>query len=263
MTNNINNLFQQAREEGTISAKALQALTVADVGAQIQSGLGGVKIDDIQASEVVLVTMLIDDSGSIRFGSNAQAVRDGHNLVLDAITASKQQNNILAHTRYLNGFVLYPYVLIEQAARMNQGNYDPGGGTPLYDQSVVLLGTVLAKTKQEFTDFGVAVRTMTLIITDGQDAGSIHSKASNVAAIVKDMLKEEIHIVAAMGIEDGQTDFKEVFKEMGIRDEWILIPGNTPSEIRKVFQVFSQTAIRASQSAAGFKTAAAGGFGAP
>lgn len=261
MTNNINNLFQQAREEGTISAKALQALTVADVGNQIQAALG-VKVDDIQASEAVLATMLVDDSGSIRFGSNTQAVREGHNLVLEAITASKQQNNILAHTRYLNGFVLFPYVLIEQAARMNQGNYNPNGSTPLYDQSVVLLGTVLAKA-QEFADQGVAVRTVTLIITDGNDEHSIHSNARDVAAIARDMLKAETHIIAAMGIEDGQTDFKEVFKEMGIRDEWILIPGNTPSEIRKVFQVFSQTAIRASQSAAGFKTAAAGGFGAP
>ena len=261
MTNNINNLFQQAREEGTISAKALQALTVADVGNQIQTALG-VKVDDIQASEVVLVTMLVDDSGSIRFGSNAQAVRDGHNLVLEAITASKQQNNILAHTRYLNSFVLFPYVLIEQAARMNQGNYNPNGSTPLYDQSVVLLGTVLAKA-QEFADQGVAVRTVTLIITDGNDEHSVRSNARDAAAIAKDMLKAETHIIAAMGIDDGHTDFKEVFKEMGIRDEWILIPGNTPSEIRKVFQVFSKTAIRATQSAAGFKTAAAGGFGAP
>ena len=261
MTNNINNLFQQAREEGTISAKALQALTVADVGNQIQTALG-VKVDDIQASEVVLVTMLVDNSGSIRFGSNAQAVRDGHNLVLEAISASKQQNNILAHTRYLNGFVLFPYVLIEQAARMNQGNYNPNGSTPLYDQSVVLLGTVLAKA-QEFADQGVAVRTVTLIITDGNDEHSVRSNARDAAAIAKDMLKAETHIIAAMGIDDGQTDFKEVFREMGIRDEWILIPGNTPSEIRKVFQVFSKTAIRATQSAAGFKTAAAGGFGAP
>jgi len=261
MTNNINNLFQQAREEGTISAKALQALTVADVGNQIQTALG-VKVDDIQASEVVLVTMLVDDSGSIRFGSNAQAVRDGHNLVLEAITASKQQNNILAHTRYLNGFILFPYVLIEQAARMNQGNYNPNGSTPLYDQSVILLGTVLAKA-QEFADQGVAVRTVTLIITDGNDEHSVRSNARDAAAIAKDMLKAETHIIAAMGIDDGQTDFKEVFREMGIQDEWILIPGNTPSEIRKVFQVFSKTAIRATQSAAGFKTAAAGGFGAP
>jgi len=261
MTNNINNLFQQAREEGTISAKALQALTVADVGNQIQTALG-VKVDDIQASEVVLVTMLVDDSGSIRFGGNAQAVRDGHNLVLEAISISRQQNNILAHTRYLNGFVLFPYVLIEQAARMNQGNYNPNGSTPLYDQSVVLLGTVLAKA-QEFADQGVAVRTVTLIITDGNDEHSVRSNARDVAAIAKDMLKAETHIIAAMGIDDGHTDFKEVFKEMGIRDEWILIPGNTPSEIRKVFQVFSKTAIRATQSAAGFKTAAAGGFGAP
>ena len=163
-------------------------------------------------------------------------MRDGHNLVLEAITASKQQNNILAHTRYLNSFVLFPYVLIEQAAWMNQGNYNPNGSTPLYDQSVVLLGTVLAKA-QEFADQGVAVRTVTLIITDGNDEHSVRSNARDAAAIAKDMLKAETHIIAAMGIDDGHTDFKEVFREMGIRDEWILIPGNTPSEIRKVFQV--------------------------
>ena len=66
---------------------------------------------------------------------------------------------------------------------------------------------------------------MTLIITDGNDEHSVHSNARDVAAIARDMLKAETHIIAAMGIDDGHTDFKEVFREMGIRDEWILIPG--------------------------------------
>ncbi|MBK7077019.1 MAG: hypothetical protein IPH44_32490, partial [Myxococcales bacterium] len=66
---------------------------------------------------------------------------------------------------------------------------------------------------------------------------------------------QENHVVAAMGISDGTTDFKRVFREMGIADRWILTPGNTTSEIRKAFQVFSQSAAAVSAGAW------AGGFG--
>jgi hypothetical protein len=70
-TPNINQLFQNAQSEGTISNSAFQALTVIDIGAQIQAGLG-ISVDDVMASEVVLVTIMPDDSASIDYGSNAQ-----------------------------------------------------------------------------------------------------------------------------------------------------------------------------------------------
>jgi len=171
-------------------------------------------------------------------------------MVLDALSQSQQQDSILIHTRYLNGRVLFPYCSLNQAVRMSPQNYDPNLGTPLYDQAVVLLGTVLAKS-QAFADNGVPVRSVTLIITDGADQQSSRSSARDVAAIVQDMLKTETHIIAGMGIDDGSTDFRQVFKEMGIRDEWILTPGNSETEIRQAFQVFSQSAVQVSQSAAG------------
>lgn len=256
---NINDLFQNAYEEGLLSTASIQALDITDIGAQIQAGLG-INVDDVMSSEVVLVTIMPDDSGSIRFSNNAQAVRGGHNTILDALMTSNQQYNILIHNRYLNGHVLYPYCPLFQAVRMTPQNYDPNLGTPLYDQTLVLLGTVLAKS-QEFSDNGVPVRTVTLIITDGADAHSCHADAKSVATVVKDMLRSENHIIAAMGIDDSYTDFHQVFKEMGIRDEWILTPGNSDSEIRKAFQVFSQSAVRVSQSAANFNSL--GGFGNP
>jgi hypothetical protein len=202
-----------------------------------------------------------DDSGSIRMAGNSQNVRDGHNLIIDALIESKQKDGILMLTRYLNGFVLNPYCLLEQATRMETGNYNPDKGTPLFDETVVLLGTVMTKA-QEFVNNGVPVRTVTLIITDGADEHSRHQTASTVKPIVTDMLMAETHIVAAMGIDDGgRTDFRQVFQNMGIRDEWILTPGNTQSEIRKAFQVFSQSAVRASQNAQSFSQTAIGGFG--
>jgi hypothetical protein len=260
-TTSIQTLFQNASQEGSLSAAALQALTVVDLGEQIQAALG-VAVDDVASSEVVLVTVMPDDSGSIRFAGNAPAVREGHNQVMTALRESKQNASILAHTRYLNGKVLFPYCPVDQAVLLDKHNYDPQLGTPLYDQTVVLLGTVLAKA-QSFADNGVAVRAVTLLITDGADEHSTRATARTVAPIVGDMLRSESHIVAAMGIADGSTDFRRVFREMGIEDRWILTPANKPSEIRRAFQVFSQSAVRASQAATSFGHAALGGFGAP
>lgn len=253
----VKDLLEQAEADGTLSPASIQALDIPDIGAQIQAGLGA-GVDDVAASEVVLVTMMPDDSGSIRFGGNADAVRAGHNQVLDALAASRQRDDVLVHTRYLNGFVLYPYTPVAQAVRMDESNYDPNLGTPLYDQSVILLGTVLAKS-QELLLNGVPVRTVTLLITDGADAGSVRANAAHVRSLVEDMLRAEGHIVAAMGIGDGHTDFRQVFRSMGIPDPWILTPKSTTSEVRKAFQVFSQSAVRASQSAH-FSATALGGF---
>jgi hypothetical protein len=252
----VNDLFQAAHIEGVLSPASLEALTVVDLGAQIQAGLG-IAVDDVSASEVVLLTMMPDDSGSIRSRKNEAAVREGHNLVLEALRSSRQREGILAHTRYLNGTILFPYRPIDQAEPMTAANYQAIHGTPLYDQTVVLLGSVLAKT-QSFSSNGVVARSVTLIITDGADVGSTRAKAKDVAAIVRDMAKAETHIVAAMGIADGSTDFIRVFREMGIDDRWILTPKANASDIRKAFQVFSQSAVRASQAAAFSKTALRG-----
>jgi len=256
----ISQLLEDAHAEGVLSPSSLQALTVVDLGAQIQAGLG-VGVDDVQASEVVLVTVMPDDSGSIRMAGHARTVCDGHNLVLDALLSSQQKDGILFHTRYLNGTVLNPFRPLEDVVRMHAKNYDPDQGTPLYDQAVVLLGTVLAKA-QEFTRNGVAARTVTLLITDGADCHSQRARAREVAALVNDLRRAEGHIIAGMGIEDGNTDFRRVFREMGIEDKWILTPGQSAQDIRKAFQVFSQSAVRVSQGAAAFSRTALGGFGA-
>lgn len=247
-------LLLDAHKTGALSAASLQALDVVDLGAQIQAGLG-VAIDDVAASEVVLVTLMPDDSHSIAAAGNTRAVRDGHNLVLEALRRSRQAGEVFAHCRYLNGTVLYPYVALDGAVSMDAGNYDPCHATPLYDQTVVLLGTVIAKAA-ELAQAGVPVRTVTLLITDGGDYGSTRAGAREVHALVTDLLAQENHVIAAMGIDDGTTDFRKVFRAMGIPDRWILTPGNTAAEIRKAFQVFSQSAVAVSSGGA-----FAGGFG--
>lgn len=257
----VQTLLQSAQDSGALSPAAMHALTIADVGAMIQAGLG-TPVDDVLASEAVLVTMMPDDSGSISHANNAQVVRDGHNLVLDALHQTQQRDSILAHTRFLNGHVLFPYCALPHTVRLDAQNYHPALGTPLYDQTVVLLGTVLAKA-QAFADNGVPVRTVTLLITDGADLHSQRATAQTVAALVRDLRQAETHIIAAMGIDDGSTDFRQVFQDMGLDAQWILTPGNNAAQIRRAFQMFSQSAVRVSQSAAHFGHAVLGGFGAP
>lgn len=259
---NVGSLFASANAQGNLSAASLAALSVPDVGQAIQNALG-VNVDQVQSSEVMLAGVLIDDSGSIRTAGNSQAVRDGHNKVINELMSSKAEKNMLFHTRYLNGFVLYPFGPLNQAVKLDTHNYNPDLGTPLYDQSLVFLGTILAKT-QEFADNGVPARSVTLIVSDGNDRHSVRNTARDVANVVKDLLQTEMHIVCGMGIDDGSTDFRRVFIEMGIQPQWILTPQSTRKDILGAFGTFSQSAVKASQSAVSFsKTALGGGFATP
>lgn len=256
--NNVKSLFVAANQGGDIGSSALQVLAIPDLGKQIQAGLG-VPAQNVDASEVTLVTLLVDDSTSIRFASNEQNVRDGVNIIISSLKESKQSASVLFSVRTLNNGVLTPYAPLDQVEDLTVKNYQAGGGTPLYDQSVVVCGQAVAKV-QQFADGGVVCRSVVAFITDGEDAGSRTCDASSVAKVVHDMLLTEAHIVIGMGIDDGHTDFRKVFLEMGILPEWILTPKNTPSEIRRAFAVVSQSAVRASQGAQGFSQTAATGF---
>lgn len=262
-TPDVNSLFEQAHGYGDLSDETFSTLSVADLGAQIQAAMG-VPALNVPTSRGVLLTMLIDDSYSIQYKGNEQVVRDGYNEIVNAMKESRQADEMLATTRYLNGTILYPYQFLSHVPRLDKSNYQAHGGTPLYDQTIAVLGTVLAKTL-EFGRNGTPVNTVTLILTDGNDEGSANT-ARQVQPIVSDMLAQECHIVAGMGIDDGSTDFRQVFRSMGIPDSWILTPRNDPKEIRRAFQLFSQSAIRASSSGVHFsQTSQAGvsmgGFG--
>lgn len=271
-------LLQKAENEGTLSPAAANTIHIADIGEQIQMGIG-VDVNDVQVSQVTLVTVVPDDSGSIsvirqdprNYQSQVvgpQLICDGHNLVLSSLKETKkaQRDAILMHCRYLNGKVLYPFSPLDQALMMDLNNYDAHLGTPLYDQTVVVLGTVLVK-NQSFEENGVPCRTVTLFVSDGRDEhsprahGGRGTTAHDCRVLITDLLKTENHIIAGMGIDDGETDFKEVFGEMGIQEKWILTPSKSPSEMRLAFNMFSQSAVRASQGGTSFSQAAAGGFG--
>lgn len=268
-------LIDAAKRAGVLSEASMRALQKVNSG---KLALGS-PVNQYKEDNVLLVATLIDDSGSLGVAvekdpktekvisrsasfddpkSNAEAVRIGHNAVIQALLDSENPSAVWFHTRYLNGDELNPWNSLDQASRMGSHNYQSGGGTPLYDETVAMLGSTIAKL-QDFRNNWVTVRTATLIVTDGEDTESKLQTPASVKSVVTDMYNMGIHIIAAMGIYDGKTDFRKVFIEMGIRENLILTPGSTPDEIRKAFGLFGKMASRAADLQQ-FNDILAGGF---
>ena len=252
-------LFGGALDDGDISPGSNSLLMAPDVGQQITAALG-VPADQLESSEVFNFGALLDDSGSIRFGGNTEHVRDGVNMVLRELRDTNARDDMMVQLLQLNDPPVCNFTRLVNAPELDGQNYNPTGGTPLYDQSVVFLGAQLAKAR-EFAEQGVPCRSVSLIVSDGADVHSTRNTASDVRKLVEDMLRQETHIVAFMGIDDGDTDFRQVAREMGIPDEWVLTPGSNREELKAAFAVVSRASKTASQGAASFSQAAGGGFG--
>ena len=259
-TANINELFSTAQTKGLVSQATAESLNAPDVGRTIRAALG-VDANQFDSSEVYASIIMLDDSGSIRFGNNAQVLRDGANLVIQGLRESESRDDIIISILTINGDVIYPFGPLENCPELNDKNYNPNKGTPLYDAMITGSGLMIAKWR-EFAALGATFRGSILFVTDGADEHSTNG-ASDVKPVIEDLLMRETFIPMFMGIDDGRTKFEEVAKDCGIPDQWILTPGNTASEIRKAFAVASRVSKTASQGAKGFsQVATGGGFGA-
>ncbi len=262
---NIEDLLAGAASDAGINATVTAKLVDASTVKTVRKG-DGVTPETYKHSSVDIITVLVDDSGSI-FNkepgdpvdkvSNDQLVREGVNAIIDALLATKKKGQIIISIRTINGVLICPYVYLEEVPRLDTKNFRDGGVTPFFDETLVTLASVIAKAKS-FDDAALGVRTWTLLLTDGDDRHSRKSTALDVAEVMK-ALDNETHTVMGFGVSDGKTDFKAVFRSMGIKEDNILVSANNPSAIRAKFR-------QASQSATGLKSASAagtlGGFGA-
>jgi hypothetical protein len=104
----------------------------------------------------------------------------------------------------------------------------------------------------------VQARTITVLLTDGLDQGSQKYQERDVAAITRDLLQMETHLIFAMGIGPERQRFQRVFRDMGIPDHCIVTPGADAHAIRSAFTLVSQSVARASQGGALFQQGHAG-----
>jgi hypothetical protein len=190
--------------------------------------------------------------------TNQHAVMIGHRAILHSLRQVEGME-ILLSTTFLNGGELHSYRPLKDAIALTDENYHLRGGTPLFDKGVAALRKVMAKT-QEAEENWKRARTITCFITDGAD-NSHEQTAADIAAVVTMLRNKGPHIINAMGIDDGMTDYKEVFQSMGILPDWILTPGSTSGEIMDAFTKLAQASVEASRVGdQAFRELATGGF---
>lgn len=185
---------------------------------------------EIQAKEVLLVLFLVDDSGSIEGGGNTQAVIDGYNGFMEALRNAPGE--VRVKTMFLNNLIDLPFQNPKDVGLLSERTYGPTAGTPLFLRSVQALNSVLNEAKSLVAQ-GFTVRTMSFIFTDGGDNQSGLITASNAKVVVDVMLTTGMNIVGGCAVNDGRTNFWQVFISMGIPEHWIKVLKNDRTEVRE------------------------------
>ncbi len=239
-------LFQSAQGAGTLSASS-SALITGHLGNVVIAGAAGMDAEDIVASDVTLITLLVDASSSIQFSRLESAVRTGQHELLDAMQGSREKDSVLMALWTFNHEqeVLHAYVPVDDATRLDQHNYQGNGTTHLYDTWCDALAANVAYA-QQLKNTGTPCRSVVVVITDGEDVGSTRS-ARNCKKLSDDLLASEQFVLAFVGVGD-EANFRQVARNMGVPEGSILVQKDaTPSGIRNVFQMVSRSAIKASQ----------------
>jgi len=243
---NVQSLLASAAQKGTISP-ATTALLTGNLGVVVIAGAAGKDAEDIVASDVTLVTLLVDASSSIHDRGLEDAVREGQNLLVEALGETREKESILMALWTFNDdlHVVHSYVGLDDVTRLDPASYRALGCTRLYDTWCDALTANVAYAEQ-LRSSGTPCKSVVVVITDGEDVGS-KRRAADCARISGDLLASEQFTLAFVGV-GAAVDFQKVAKEMGVPDGCIAVQAQaTPSAIRKVFRMVSQSAIRASQ----------------
>lgn len=243
---NIETLFGQAADDGILGPES-QNILMQNLDESVIAGAAGKRAEEVDATEVTLVTVVIDDSGSIAAKRLVDAVREGQNALVRALSGSKQQDSILiaqwklGHTAEL----IHSYVPVTDAVMLDQRNYNPASGTALYDVWMAALASNIAYA-QTLAATGTQVTSVALVITDGHDEASRQYRALDCTLLAGDLLASESFHLAFIGVGEARM-FRTVAEEMGFAKDTILTASATETEIRKAINFASQSIIRASQ----------------
>jgi uncharacterized protein YegL len=224
----------------------LQSLLTGNLGAVVIAGAAGKDAEDIVASDVTLVTLLIDASSSIHDSGLEDAVRSGQNLLVDALGDTRERDSILMALWTFNSDVnvMHSYVGLDDVTRLDKKSYAGLGCTRLYDTWCDAL-TANVSYAEQLRSSGTPCKSVVVVVTDGADVGSKRS-AGECARISRVVLASEQFTLAFVGVGGG--DFHAIARDMGVPDGCVAVQAQaTPSAIRQVFRMVSQSAIRASQ----------------
>jgi hypothetical protein len=211
----------------------------------------GATIDGLTAAQYTLVTIALDESGSI--AGKEDEIRDMLLAAVGACYSSPYANNLLLRVlrfgsqyRQQNGVdEIHGFKTL---AEINTAAYPAlrgSGGTPLCDAVYSGVGAMNAYA-QSLVDMDFAVNGITFVVTDGGENAS-----TATMKMVKDELKKSVlgevmesHVSIFIGIDTGysavQADLQKFQTEAGM-DQFIWAGKVTKSSLAKLAAFVSQS----------------------
>lgn len=251
-------LLEAAQKRGMLSAEALERLRDPRIFSLVQRIFNSKP--PFTSATVLAVTLMADNSGSIRKAGREQDVIDGTNAALQVFADAPNATDIYVQVIYVDGTVLFGWTSAADTGRLDWSNYSGTSGTPLYDTSMAIAGANVALAQFLFEQ-GVAFKSSTLLVTDGEDENSTSSiQQCNCVLVGSVVNRRRQHLLGAMGIGAKEALFRQMFLDMGIAPNWICLPGDSAERLMAFYLGFSKSSVSASVGAAQFSSALATGI---
>jgi hypothetical protein len=228
---NADELLQVAASQNLVSPNVLAKMT--NHGRCAAASFLGVDPQMITTEKVTLVTLCLDDSGSMS-GYETALLKAANSSILEDLRLADPRNDVLIGIMGLNRGAILPYTRLQDVPEITSAHYYVAGGTPLFKTSYDMLSYVVLK-QAELSQAGIPTRTMSLILTDGGDTDGGVSE-HEVSVVVKDIESRKRNQV--WGIEFG-TAARGVLKAMGL-DELRIHAANDQMKLGMALKEFSR-----------------------
>ena len=195
-------------------------------------------IDEIESASVMLADFIVDGSGSMDPYERPMEDCLGH--YKGAIINSKQADEMLvSKTIFSNTIITGGYVIPDDF----DTSYSTYGMTRLYD-AIIERRQRLLDYMEQLRNNGTNARACMVIFSDGQDNASRNS-IGDARQAIQDLISKEI-TVAFVAFGD---DAKGIASSLGIKPQNTKEVDNNESELRRIIDLVSKSAISASKKA--------------
>ncbi len=224
---------------------------------EIGSGFGfsGTIIDGLEASEYTLVTIALDETGSIS-GYETQ-IEDMLKAAVGACNSSPYSQNLLIRvlrfgSQYRGGIdEIHGFKALSEIDIANYPKLRGGGGTPLYDAVYSGVGAMNTYA-QSLVDLDFAVNGITFVITDGENTHSIATpkmvKDELQKSITGEIMESHLSILIGIGTGSGSANgaLQSFQTETGM-NQFIWAGEATKGKLAKLAEFVSQSISSTSQ----------------
>ena len=213
----------------------------------------GARVEHLGATEYTLVTIAIDESGSV-----FNFEKELHNMLITSVEACKKSprsENILVRvitfsSRYPKGLnEIHGFTKLSDIDTASYPEINPGGGTPLCDACYSAIGAMNIYGQELLKqDFGI--NGICFIITDGGDNESSTTPTMVAAeakkAVSGETLESLISILIGINVAGYESILKDFQREAGI-GKFMDAGEATPRKLAKLAEFVSRSVSSQSQ----------------